>query len=82
MSTNSTVAGTSRLGLNIAVRRLSRGSGTAMIPRLGFLPEEEKFEVSAFTLVRAVKMVVFPTVGRPTIPQLRGMDRLAVYRFV
>jgi hypothetical protein len=51
-----------------------------MIPKLGFLPEEEKFEVSAFTRVRAVKMVVFPTVGRPTIPQLRGMDGLAVYR--
>jgi len=63
MSTNSTVAGTLRSGLNISARRSSLGSGTAMMPRFGFLFEEEKFEVSAFTRVRAVKIVLFPTVG-------------------
>ncbi len=31
-------------------------------------------ETSALTLVRAVKIVVLPTVGKPTMPQFKAMD--------
>jgi hypothetical protein len=40
-STNSTVAGTSRSGLNTLVSLSNRGSGTAVMPRFRFLPDEE-----------------------------------------
>ena len=51
-------------------RRLS-GIGTT--PWLGSIVQKGKFSDETFDLVRALKMVDFPTLGKPTIPTLRDM---------
>src|SRR5690554_7447357 len=73
ISTNSMEVGRTRCGLTISASLLRRGSGMGTTPVLGSMVQNEKFSASIPALVRALKRVDLPTLGRPTIPQLNPM---------
>ena len=75
MSTNSIVVGRIRCGLTIAASASSRGSGTPTTPTLGSMVQNGKFAAGMPALVKALKSVDLPTLGRPTMPHLMPMDR-------
>ena len=68
ISTNSMVAGVTLSGLWSSASQSSRLSGTFTVPRLGLSSKERYMAVSAFSPVMALKRVLFPTFGNPTIP--------------
>ena len=76
MSTISIVVGTTRLGLSISARRISRRSGTVITPTLGSMVQKGKFAACAFALDRQLKRVDLPTFGKPTMPHCN-----AIYSF-
>src|SRR5690606_42151458 len=65
--------GKTRCGLTISASLLRRGSGMGTTPVLGSMVQNGKFSASIPALVRALKRVDLPTLGRPTIPQLNPM---------
>ena len=69
MSTISIVVGTTRLGLSISARRISRRSGTVITPTLGSMVQKGKFAACAFALDRQLKDQL-PTFGKPTMPHV------------
>jgi hypothetical protein len=46
-------------------------SGMGTIPVFGSMVQNGKFSASIPALVNALKSVDFPTLGKPTIPQLK-----------
>ncbi len=68
ISTNSMVAGITFSGLTMAASLSSRGSGTGTTPVFGSMVQNGKFSASMPALVKALKRVDLPTLGRPTIP--------------
>src|SRR6266571_3883027 len=73
MSTNSTVAGTTRAGRATAASASSLGSGTATTPTLGSIVLKGLFSAAIPALVSALNSVDLPTLGSPTMPQRRLM---------
>ncbi len=71
ISTNSIVVGMTFSGLTISASSFSRVSGTGTMPELGSIVQKGKFSASIPALVSALKRVDLPTLGRPTIPQLK-----------
>ena len=63
-----TEAGTTLLGWSISAKILRRGSGTLVIPMCGAETSRVYFVVSAFPLVKALKMVVRPLLANPIMP--------------
>ena len=81
MSTISTVAGITRLGLSISASRASRSSGTFTTPTFGSIVQNGKFAACAFALERQLKSVDFPTLGRPTMPHCKPIPYSFPYFF-
>ena len=73
MSTTFTTAGMTFSVSMCAVRRARLSSGTSATAWLGSMVQKGKFPISAPAAVRALKRVLFPTLGRPTMPQERDM---------
>ena len=73
MSTISTVAGTTRLGLQRLSRISSLLSGTFVDPIFGSIVQNGKFALCALPELTQLKSVDFPTLGRPTMPHLSAM---------
>src|SRR6056300_702253 len=80
MSTNSIVVGTTRSGLTIAASWSCRGSGIGTTPALGSIVQKGKFCASIPAFVNALKSVDLPTLGRPTIPHLKPMVWILVWK--
>ena len=53
-----------------------RGSGTGTIPVFGSMVQNGKFSAAIAALVNALNRVDLPTLGKPTIPQLKPMKLL------
>ncbi len=68
MSTISTVAGTTDLGLHISTSLFKRLSGTVITPTFGSIVQNGKFADCALAFDRQLKRVDFPTLGSPTMP--------------
>ena len=77
ISTISTVAGTTRLGLQRLSSTSSLLSGTIVEPTLGSMVQNGKFALCAFPELTQLKRVDFPTLGSPTMPHLS-----AIYTFI
>src|SRR5690606_14317189 len=73
ISTNSTAVGSTFWGLTISANALRRGSGTGTTPTLGSIVQNGKLAAAMPALVRALKRVDLPTLGRPTMPHLIPM---------
>src|SRR5690554_4592507 len=73
ISTNSIVVGSTRSGLTISARGPKRGSGTGTMPVFGSMVQKGKFSAAIPDLVKALNRVDLPTLGKPTIPQLKPM---------
>ncbi len=73
MSTNSIVVGTMRCGFTISAMRSWRGSGTGTMPVFGSMVQNGKFEAAMPARVSALNSVDLPTLGSPTMPQLKPM---------
>ena len=76
ISTNSMVVGRTRCGFTMAASLSKRASGTGTIPVFGSMVQNGKFSAAIAALVKALKRVDLPTLGRPTIPQLKPMKWL------
>ena len=61
MSTISIVVGTTRLGLSISARRISRRSGTVITPTLGSMVQKGKFADCALAFDKQLNRVDLPT---------------------
>ncbi len=59
--------------LKISVRRVSRSSGTMATPMFGSTVENGKLATTAFPPTSALKIVDFPTLGSPIIPQFNAI---------
>jgi hypothetical protein len=73
MSTISTVAGTTLLGLQRLSSTSSLLSGTFVEPMLGSIVQNGKFALCAFPELTQLNNVDFPTLGSPTIPHLSAI---------
>src|SRR5690554_282284 len=73
ISTRSRVVGRTCCGLTSSACLLRRGSGTGAAPVLGSMVQNGTLSASIPALVRALKRVDLPPLGRPTIPQLNPM---------
>jgi hypothetical protein len=65
--------GTTRSGFTIAASSCRRGSGIGTTPELGSIVQNGKFSAAMPALVSALNSVDLPTLGRPTMPQLKPM---------
>ena len=80
MSTNSVAAGTMRADFASAPMRRSRSSHSGVAPTFLSMVQNGKLAAFAPALVRALKSVDLPTLGKPTMPQrkpIRGRSRCA-----
>ena len=73
ISTISTVAGTTLLGLQRPSSISSLLSGTLVDPILGSIVQNGKFALCAFPELTQLKSVDFPTFGSPTMPHLSAI---------
>ena len=73
MSTISTVAGTTLRGLTMSTSLLSRSSGTVITPTFGSMVQNGKLADCALVLLRQLKRVDLPTLGRPTMPHCNAI---------
>ena len=71
MSTISTVVGTMRPGCTSSASLVNRSSGTVITPTLGSMVQKGKFADCALALLRQLKRVDLPTLGKPTIPHCK-----------
>ena len=81
ISTISTVAGTVDLGLHISTSFVRRSSGTEITPTLGSMVQNGKLALCAFALLRQLKSVDFPTLGKPTIPHFNDIFFVCFFTF-
>ena len=73
MSTKVICVGMILADLAIPVSTSRRRSGTGTAPVFGSIVQNGKFAAAAFAEVRALKIVDLPTLGKPTIPQVKPM---------
>ena len=73
MSTISTVVGMILLVFTSAANAERRSSGTVMTPTLGSMVQKGKLALCALALLRQLKSVDLPTLGRPTMPHCKLM---------
>src|SRR5690348_1067561 len=76
MSTNSTEAGMIFCGCTMSASCARRGSGTGTTPTFGSIVQNGKFAAAMPALVRALKSVDLPTLGRPTMPHWMAIQNL------
>ena len=74
MSTMSTVAGTTLLGLHMSASTYSLLSGTFVEPRLGSIVQKGKFALWALPELTQLNKVDLPTFGSPTIPHFKDIS--------
>src|SRR2546427_5636628 len=77
MSRNSMEVGVVFRDLKICVSRVSRSSGTIATPTLASTVENGKLATRALPPTSALKIVDFPTLGSPMIPQFSAMLSLS-----
>ena len=73
MSRNSMVVGVVFFDLKMLVRRARRSSGTMAMPTFDSTVENGKLATRALPPTNALKMVDFPTLGSPMMPQFNAM---------
>ena len=73
ISTISTVAGTTLLGLQRLSSTSSLLSGTFVDPIFGSMVQNGKFALCALPELTQLNSVDFPTLGRPTMPHLSAI---------
>ena len=80
MSTKRTDAGVVFFDWYISCSTPRRGSGTPTTPTFGSIVQNGKFAASAPAFVIALKSVLLPTFGRPTIPTSKLLNVYSTFR--
>jgi len=80
ISTNSIVVASTRSGFTMAANASKRGSGIATTPAFGSIVQNGKFSAPIPALVNALNRVDLPTLGNPTMPQLKPIVRFLIIK--
>src|SRR3989338_7905776 len=82
MSTNSMVVGTVFFDLYTLASCSSLSSGTLTTPTLGSMVQKGKLEAAACLRFKsALKVVDFPTLGKPTMPTEKDINQLLITNY-
>src|SRR5690606_36242255 len=76
MSMNSIDVGTTRSGFTMTASTVRRGSGIGTMPEFGSIVQNGKFSAAMPAFVNALNKVDLPTLGKPTMPQLKPISIL------